>query len=72
MECYVSVNEYNECYIHFINNINDKDTNFEMPYDIAENLCFFLSHFGHVELEDENYHNIILEKGKIIKEEDNN
>lgn len=67
MECYVSINEYSDCYMHIRTNNKDLDTNFEMPYDIAENLCYFLSNFGHVELWDEEENKIILENNKQIK-----
>lgn len=73
LKIHISINKHSEGFIDLRDNKNNKlfqsTFGFELPFDIAENIAYALSFGMTVILEDENYLNQTIIKGKTIKEE---
>ena len=64
----IAINKYSQGFMEIYKNKTDllKANDFELPYDIAENISHMLSYVGEVELISEYSTSITLKNGKVI------
>ena len=63
----IAVNKYGQGFMEiYKNNTLLKANDFELPYDIAENISHMLSYIGEVELISEYSTSITIKNGKVI------